>query len=66
MVQSSQNTEEKEYGRKQPKTASDIENMVVTPNKPVAPYKQCFGVGEPKLKILKTFGEMAVVENHDR
>jgi hypothetical protein len=47
------------------KTANDIENMVITPNKPVAAYNQFYGIREPKLKILRTFGEMAVVEKHD-
>jgi hypothetical protein len=46
--------------------ASDIEDMVVTLNKPVAAFNQFYGIKEPKLSIMKPFGEMAVVENHDR
>jgi hypothetical protein len=48
------------------KMASDIEDMVVTPNKPIAAFNQFYGVKEPKLTIMKHFGEMALVENHDR
>jgi hypothetical protein len=48
------------------KMASDIEDMVVTTSKPVAAFNQFYGIKEPKLKIMKQFGEMAVVENHDR
>jgi hypothetical protein len=43
------------------KTATDIENMIVNPNKQVAAYNMFYGVKEPKLKILKPFGEMAMV-----
>jgi hypothetical protein len=48
------------------KMASDIEDMVVIPNTPIAAFNQFYGVKEPKLTIMKPFGEMAVVENHDR
>jgi hypothetical protein len=46
------------------KTANDIENMIVNPNKPVA--AMIYGIHEPKLKILCTLREMAAVENHDQ
>jgi hypothetical protein len=48
------------------KTATDIENMVATPNKPKPAFNMFYGIQEPKLKIMRKFGEMAVVENHDR
>jgi hypothetical protein len=48
------------------KIASDIEEMVATPNKSVAAFNEFYGIKEPKLKITKPFGKMAVVENHAR
>jgi hypothetical protein len=46
-------------------TASDFENIIVTPNKGVAACNTFYGIKEPKLKILRKFRELVVVENHD-
>jgi hypothetical protein len=43
------------------KTAGDIENMIINPNKPVAAYNMFYGIKESKFKILHPFGKMAVV-----
>jgi hypothetical protein len=40
--------------------------MVATHNKPKPEFNMFYGIQEPKLKIMRKFGEMAVVENHDR
>jgi hypothetical protein len=36
--------------------ANDIEHMVVTPNKPKPALNMFYGIQEPKLKIMRTFG----------
>jgi hypothetical protein len=39
------------------KTATDIENMVATPNKLKPALNMFYGIQEPKLKIMRKFGE---------
>jgi hypothetical protein len=48
------------------KRAMDIENMLVTPNKPVAAYHRFYGIKEREMKFYKPIGYMAIVEeNHN-
>jgi hypothetical protein len=46
------------------KMATDLTNLVVTPNQPVAPFHRFYEITNPKLKVTKPFGEMAIVENN--
>jgi Reverse transcriptase (RNA-dependent DNA polymerase) len=46
------------------KRATDIENMLVTPNKPVAVYHRFYGIKEREIKFYKPFGDMAIVEEN--
>jgi hypothetical protein len=49
------------------KRATDIEIMLVTPNKPVAAYHRFYGTKACKKKFNKPFGDMAIVEvSHNR
>jgi hypothetical protein len=45
-------------------TATGIDNLIVSNNKPVSSY-HCFYEEDPKyIKQMRTFGEMAIVTNH--
>jgi hypothetical protein len=47
------------------KRATDIENMLVTPNKLVASYHRFYGISDREIKFWKPFGDMAIIEiNH--
>jgi hypothetical protein len=46
------------------KWTMDIENMLVTPNIPVAAYHQFYGITEWEIKFYKPFGDMAIVEEN--
>jgi hypothetical protein len=48
------------------KMAMDLNNLVVTPNQPVAPLHRFYEITNPKLKVAKPFGEMDIVENNQR
>jgi hypothetical protein len=49
------------------KSATDIGNMLVTPNKLVASYHRFYGISNREIKFWKPFGDMAIVEiNHQR
>jgi hypothetical protein len=44
------------------KWATDIENMLLTPNKPVTAYHRFYDITEWQIKFCKPFGDMAIVE----
>jgi hypothetical protein len=48
------------------KMATDLTNLAVTPNQPVAPLHRFYEITNPKLKVTKPFGEMAIVQNNQR
>lgn len=43
-------------------TASQIEDRIVTPSKPIAAYNKFYNIKEEKLKTLKPFGSIGIVE----
>jgi hypothetical protein len=44
------------------KYATEVENVIVMTTKPIAALHQFYGITNPKVKVLKPFGEMAIVE----
>jgi hypothetical protein len=48
------------------KIATELNNLNVTPNQPVAPLHRFYGITNPKLKVMEPFGEMAIVKNNQR
>jgi hypothetical protein len=46
------------------KWATDIENMLVTPNKPVTAYHRFYGINIREIKFYKPFGDMSIVEEN--
>jgi hypothetical protein len=48
------------------KYATEVENVLVTTTKPIAALHQFYGIKNPKVKVMKPFGEMAIVEDNAR
>jgi hypothetical protein len=48
------------------KYATEVENMIVTTTKPIAALHQFYGIKNPKVKVMKPFGEMEIVEDNAR
>jgi hypothetical protein len=46
-------------------TACDIENLIVSNNKPVSSYRSFYEEDPKYIKQMRTFGEMAIVTNHE-
>jgi hypothetical protein len=46
------------------KYATEVENVIVTTMKPIAALHQFYGITNLKVKVMKTFGEMAIVEDN--
>ena len=46
------------------RTATDLENILVSARKPIASYNAFFEKELPGLRNMRTFGEMAIVNNH--
>jgi hypothetical protein len=46
------------------KSATEVENVIVTTTKPIAALHQFYGIKNPKVKIMKPFGKMAIVEDN--
>jgi hypothetical protein len=46
------------------RTATDLENILVSARKPIASYNAFFEKELPSLRNMRTFGEMAIVNNH--
>jgi hypothetical protein len=46
------------------KYATEVENVIVTTTKPITALHQFYGIKNPKVKVMKPFGEMAIVEDN--
>jgi hypothetical protein len=46
------------------KHATEVENVIVMTTKPIAALHQFYGITNPKVKVRKPFGEMAIVEDN--
>ncbi len=46
-------------------TACDIENLIVSNNKPVSSYRSFYEKDPKYITSMRTFGEMAIVTNHE-
>jgi hypothetical protein len=44
--------------------ATEVENVIVTTTKPITALHQFYGITNPKVKVMKSFGEMAIVEDN--
>jgi hypothetical protein len=44
------------------KYATEVENVNVMTTKPIVVLHQFYGITNPKVKVMKPFGEMAIVE----
>jgi phage gpG-like protein len=48
------------------KYATEVENVIGTTTKLIAALHQFYGITNPKVKVMKPFGEMAIVEDNAR
>jgi hypothetical protein len=46
------------------KYATEVENVIVTTTKLIAALYQFYGITKLRVKVMKPFGEMAIVEDN--